>query len=100
MIKMTRTEFLKKTEHYQGRVGDWDIVLDDYSLADYVLGCYYDQNTKLWKVYKTGERGIGGIRLETSSEEKALDKLYSMIEYENEINSHNKEWEAKNKNQT
>ena len=96
---MNRTEFRNKTEHYNGSVGGWNIVLDDYSLADYSLGCYCDKDNELWKVYKIGERGLGGIRLETSSEEKALDKLYSMIEFENEVDLRYKEMEAKRKNQ-
>ena len=96
---MSRTEFLEKTKHYHGSVGGWDIVLNKLDLADYSLGCYYDKDNELWKVYKIGERGLGGIRLETSSEEKALDKLYSMIEFENEVDLRYKEMEAKQKNQ-
>lgn len=96
---MTRVEFVEKTKHYHGRVGDMDIVLDDYCSADFVIGCYYDKNIKTWKVYETYERGMGGIRLETMSEEKALDKLYSMIEFENEDYLYYKEWEAKRKKQ-
>jgi hypothetical protein len=92
---MTRAEFIKKTEHYHGRIGDMDIVLDNYSSADFILGCYYDKETRTWKVYKNGERGIGGIRLETASEEEALKKLYSMIEFENKMFLRYKEWEAK-----
>ena len=94
---MTRTEFSEKTKHFYGNVGGWTVVLDHYSSADFVLGCYYDKDTKTWKVYKTGERGIGGIRLETTSEEKALDKLYTMIEIANKDNLYYKEWEAKRK---
>ena len=96
---MTRSEFNEKTKHYHGNVGGWDIVLDNYSSADFVLGCYYDEEAKIWKVYKTGERGIGGIRLETSYEEKALDKLYTMIEIANEDYLYYKEWEAKKRKQ-
>ena len=94
---MTRTEFKEKTEHFHGSVGGWDIVLDNLSLADFILGCYLDKKTLTWKVYKNGERGIRGNRLETTSEEKALDKLYSMIEYENKKHMYYKEWEEKNK---
>ena len=96
---MTRTEFLKKTEHYNGSVGSWDIVLDRFSEADFVIGCYYDESDKKWKVYQNNERGLQGIDLETTSEEEALDELYSMIEFENENNLYYKAWEAKRKNQ-
>ena len=94
---MTKSEFIKKTEHYHGNVGGWDIVLDNLSLADFVIGCYYDRDTKMWKTYINNERGRHRIRLETISEEKALDKLYSMIEFENENDAYYKEWEAKRK---
>ena len=96
---MTRSEFNKKTEHYHGRIGDMDIVLDDYCSADFIIGCYYDKKTKTWKVYETYERGMGDIRLETTSEGNALNKLYSMIEVENERYSRYKELEAKKKKQ-
>lgn len=96
---MTRAEFIKKTEHYLGRVGDWDIVSDNLSLADFVIGCYYDKGTKMWKVYINNERGRHRTRLETFSEEIALDKLYSMIEFENENDLYYKELEAMKKKQ-
>lgn len=98
MREMTKTEFFKKTEHYHGRVGDWDIVLDRLSVAGFVIGCYYVESDKKWKVYKNGERGLQVIRLETTSEE-ALDELYSMIEFENKMDIRYKEMEAKRKNQ-
>ena len=55
------------------------------------------ETTKVWKVYINNEGGRHRIRLETISEEKALDKLYSMIEFENENDLYYKEWEAKRK---
>lgn len=96
---MTRTEFLNKTEHYHGSVGGGDIVLDRLSVADFVIGCYYDENDKKWRVYENGERGLQNVALETTSEEEALDELYSMIEFENENYLYCKEMEAKRKNQ-
>lgn len=96
---MNRNEFIKKTEHYHGRVGDWKIVLNHLSSGDFILGCYYDNETRTWKVYKNIERGMQSIRLETTSEEEALDKIFSMIEFENKIDLHYKEWEAKKKQQ-
>lgn len=96
---MNKNEFIKRTEHYHGRVGDWDIVLDNFSSADFILGCYYDKDTKTWKVYENDEKGMRGIRLETASEEKAFDKLYSMIEFENEVALRYKELEAKKRKQ-
>lgn len=92
---MTRAEFVEKTKHYHGKVGGSDIVLDNNSTAEFDLGCYYDKETKMWKVYENEERGMRGIRLETPSEEKALDKLYSMIEFENEVDLRYRDLEAK-----
>ena len=94
---MTRSEFIEKTKYYHGNVGGWSVVLDKYSSSDFILGCYYDKENRVWKVYKTDERGIGVIRLETASEETALDKLYSMIEFEYKMDLRYKELEAKRK---
>lgn len=96
---MTRTEFLAKTECYHGRAGDYDIVLDKLDLADFVIGCYYDDSVQKWEVYQNDERGLQDIDLETTSEEEALDGLYSNVEYENRTYLRCKEWEAKRKNQ-
>jgi len=93
---MTRTEFNEKTEHYHGRVGGWDI-RDYFSQAGFVIGCYYEKDTKMWKTYINYERGRHRVRLETASEEDALDKLYSMIEFENELMSRLKKLDARRK---
>jgi len=95
---MTRAEFIKKIEHYHGRVGGRDI-LDHFSQADFVIGCYYDGDTNMWKVFENEERGLQSIRLETTTEEQALDKLYTMIEIANKDYLYYKEWEAKKKKQ-
>lgn len=94
---MTRVEFIEKTKHYHGRIGDMDIVLDNFNLGDFTLGCYFDKEIKTWKVYQNGERGMRGINLETVSEEEALDELYSIIEFENKMDLRFKELEAKRK---
>ena len=50
---MSRTEFLEKTKHYQGSVGGLDIVLNKLDLADFVIGCYYDEMVKNGKSIRT-----------------------------------------------
>ena len=96
---MTRDEFIERTKHYHGRVGDLEIVLDNYTMAEFVLGCYYDKETNTWKVYENGERGMRGVNLETASEELALDELYSTIEFENKMDLRYRAQDAKRKKQ-
>ncbi len=83
---MDRKEFEQKKSKLQYQIGQWKIVLDQESFADFVLGCFWDKTKKCWKVYINNERGRHRIRLETSEEDMALMELMSMIEFEVENN--------------
>lgn len=79
---MTENEFAEKLVDLKKQIGIMDIVIGRESLADFVLGCCYDEDIKKWKVYKNHERGWHSIRLVTESEEEAFDKLFSMVNSE------------------
>ncbi len=76
---MDKEEFLKGIEEFQNKLGIWQVVVDKLTMADFILGCYYDENEKMWNVYKNSERELHSIRLSTTSEQEAFKKLYSMI---------------------
>ena len=61
-------------------------MLEQNSKADFVMGYYFNQNSSMYDVYINNERGKHRIRLSTSDELMALEKLLSMIEFEIESN--------------
>jgi hypothetical protein len=76
---MSKEEFFEKIKEFDGKLGMWQVVVDQLSMADFIVGCYYDENEKMWNVYKNSERGIHSVRLSTTSEKETFKKLYSMI---------------------
>ena len=84
---MRLEQIMERINSYNGRVGGLDIAIDEFTKADFVLGCYFDENKKKWIVYENGERGIHFIRLETDDQKAAFETLLSMIEYERWIES-------------
>lgn len=89
-MAMKREEFYKEIELLKEKIGMWQIVTEELDMADFVLGYYFDDDSKQWKVYINNEKGRHRVRLETSSEEKALDKLYDMISVKAEVHTFNK----------
>lgn len=83
---MKSSEFEKWVEGKKSLVGMWRIKSREKSLAPFTIGCYFDQPEGKWKVYKVGERNDYNIRLETEDEDKAYDKLKSMVLFEVENN--------------
>lgn len=79
---MYKKEFLNKIEKFNGKLGMWQIVVDKLCLGDFILGCYFDENEEMWKVYINNERGRHREKLSTDSEQEAFDKLYSMIKFQ------------------
>ena len=79
---MTRQDFENKKEELQKQLGmGFEIVVGYFSEADYMLGCYYNDEKGMWIVYQNHERGINYIFLETPSEEEAFERLYSRIQF-------------------
>lgn len=79
---MTKQDFENKRERLQEQLGvGFQIAVDYFTLADFVIGCYYDEEKKKWIMYENNERGIRYTRLETESEEEAYGELYSWIQF-------------------
>lgn len=58
----------------------WNVMLGQNSQADFVMGYYFNQDSGMYDVYINEERGRHRIRLSTTDELMALEKLLSMIE--------------------
>lgn len=85
---MNRNEFEKIQDELQKKIGMWKIVIGEESLADFVIGCFFDNTNNQWKVYINNEKGRHRIRLQTGVEGLAFDKLLSMINFEIENNTY------------
>ncbi len=78
---MKKKEFKKWLDEKKDALATWNVVVDEEDMSDYVVGCFFDNNTRKWKVYINKERGRHRIRLETDDEKQAFDKLKSLVEY-------------------
>ena len=80
----------KEVESLNGKIGMWKIAIGELNMSDFILGCYFDNSSGLWKVYINNERGRHRVRLQTESEEEAFDELLSIINFEIENNEYAK----------
>ncbi|SMC29602.1 hypothetical protein SAMN02745134_03957 [Clostridium acidisoli DSM 12555] len=85
---MNREEFLKGIEEFQNKLGMWQIEIDKLCMGDFILGCYFDECEEKWKVYQNNERGRHWEMMSTTSEQEALEKLYSIIKFHSRTISH------------
>ena len=79
-------EFKKWLEDNQPQLGMWAVESEKKVLRDFTIGCYFDSDTNKWRVYVNKERGVHKVRLETSDERQAYEKLKSLVEYVSENN--------------
>lgn len=82
---MTKETFICELQKYKNYIGIWEVEVSKYTCADFILGCFFDENERKWKVYKNNEYGRQSIRLVTSIESEAYDKLLSMVKYQYKI---------------
>lgn len=78
---MNKEEFLKKIKEFDGKLGMWQIELDKLCAGDFILGCYYDESEKTWRLYQNNERGRHWEMISTTSEQEAFEKFYSIIKF-------------------
>lgn len=76
---MTKSEFLNKISKENPNIGIYQIVTEFLSEASFVLGCYFDLQDNLWKIYETDERGLKSIIYTAIDENTAYDKLYKLV---------------------
>ncbi len=79
---MTREEFLAKIKQEQLDLGSMEIETEYLTESPYVLGCYYDKNSRKWRAYETFERGGYSIIDEYDDENQAFDEFYIMVKWE------------------
>lgn len=76
---MTKLEFLERISKEKPGIGIYQIETDYLTEASFVLGCYYDVQERIWKIYETGERGLTSIVYKAIDEKTAYDKLYRLV---------------------
>ena len=82
---MSRKEFEDRLEELQEKVEIWDIVVGYEALADFRIGCFFDNDIGKWKVYENLERGRQCVYLETPNEEEAFDELFTLVNFRIEV---------------
>lgn len=75
---MEQNKFIELLPNLQQQLGQMEQVIVGSIGGPYSKGCFYDEVDKKWKVYECDEKRCR-IRMETSSESEAFDKLYSMV---------------------
>ena len=93
---MKKEDYLNKINASKDKIGTWTVMLGQDSKADFVIGYYFNQNSGLYDVYTNHERGMHIVRLSTSDELVALEKLLSIIEIRCRIEQMLTDWRSKN----
>lgn len=57
-LGVDKNELISSILSFEDNIGMWKIVLNQLTDADFVIGYGFDNNTELWKVYQTNERGM------------------------------------------
>lgn len=83
---MDKNELISSILSFKDNIGMWEIVLNQITDADFVIGYGFDNNIKLWKVYQTNERGIVA-EWTFVNEEAALEKLYKKVKFQYKISN-------------
>ncbi|MBT2701323.1 hypothetical protein J7E79_29140 [Bacillus sp. ISL-40] len=83
---MTKNEFLNKISNENPNIGAYQIETDCITEASFVLGCYYDGEDEIWKIYETGERGFKSIIFKAADENTAFAKLYKLVGMHERLN--------------
>ena len=81
---MDRDELISSILSYKDDIGMWKIVLNQFTDADFVMGYGFDNNTELWKVYQTNERGMMA-EWTFENEKAALEKLYKKVKFQHKM---------------
>ena len=83
---MKKEEYLNKINGSKDKIGMWNVMLGQNSQAGFVMGYFFKKDSNMYDVYINNERGRQRIRLSTSDELQALEKLLAMVEFEVESN--------------
>ncbi|QIZ06200.1 hypothetical protein HFZ78_05225 [Priestia megaterium] len=83
---MTKSEFLNRISNENPNIGAYQIETEFITEASFVLGCYYDDKDRIWKIYETDERGFKSIIFKAPDENTAFDKLYKLVGIHERLN--------------
>lgn len=81
VIRMKKEDFMSWLTDQQDALTPWTVAVDKEKLTDFVVGCFFANDSATWKVYINKERGEHRVRLETEDEEQAFNKLKRLVEY-------------------
>ncbi|MEL7568917.1 MAG: hypothetical protein AAGU01_05310 [Clostridiaceae bacterium] len=76
---MTKDEFEKRIKKEDPNIDDYQIRLNKFVPASFILGFYYNEQEKIWHIYETDERGIEETIYTAENEEEAYDMLYELV---------------------
>ena len=90
-------QIFDKIIDYSDKIGVWRILIEEKSWDYFVIGYYYNEENKMWEVYRRGR--IGNFSKYVNSKEEALNELYKIICIEAEVHedSYNKLLKIKEK---
>lgn len=74
---MTKKEFLEKMHAYGIKLGEYQIIVDEYMPISYYLGAY--KKNRKWLIYEVGEMDQVFFLYEETSEEKIFDEFYQKV---------------------
>jgi len=74
---VSKNEFLKKLKAEKLNTGEYIIVVDYLTDEPLVMGC--TQESEVWKIYETKERGGHFIIKELADEHEAFDYFYQLL---------------------
>ncbi len=84
---LKKEEFQVILNELQSKLGMWQLEIEKEQFADFIIGCFWDKNEHVWKVYINNERGRHRIRFYSESEDEAFDELLSIVNFEIENNN-------------
>ena len=76
---MIKAALINEILNYKDKLGRLDVCIGTHTTADFTLGYYFDEESREFKVYKNGERGICTVRYSGNDECEALKTLLRMV---------------------
>lgn len=83
---MDKNKLISSILSFENNIGMWQIVLNQITNADFIMGYGFDDNTKLWTVYQNNERGMA-LQWTFDNEEEALGELYKQVKFMHKISN-------------
>lgn len=78
---MKKKDLSKIINQLDGHIDVYQFAVGIYTKASFILGCYYNEKVKEWKIYENDERGIQSVVFKAETEEAAYEKLSILINF-------------------